>query len=216
MSLADFLEAIEDELGEAATLVRDEQFIRWINRGRARLGLSKQTFATITWADGEAFVWYPTDCQRVDGITPNPGSRIPAHYQLLDRLTFLEPAQVRAGSATLYYGASYPEITGSAASTLPELADEAIVSFVLARYFKRIASIRSDFRRYVAITGQNGVDVRDLLDLALDHERDFEATRLDLVTDSPATFYWTRSWRSRRTIQTATRLDSAPLAVSLA
>lgn len=189
MSLSDFLDAIEDELGEAMTLVRDEQLVRWINRGRARLAHYQQKSATLTWADGAASVALPADCERVDRILTTGSNFLPKHYVLSSVISFLDPENVSAGSATLYYSASFPPVTGQADSTMPAIADEAVVSYVLARYFKRIASTRSDFRRYVTITGQNGVDVRDLLDLATDHDRDFVQAREDLVSDAPATFY---------------------------
>lgn len=189
MSLADFLDAIEDELGEAMTLVRDEQLVRWINRGRSRLAYYQQKSATLTWTAGAAYVLLPTDCERVDRILTTPSNYLPQHFILSDRVAFMDPEQVTAGTATIYYGASFPAVTGQDPSTMPAIADEAVVSYVLARYFKRIASTRSDFRRYVTITGQNGVDVRDLLDLATDHDRDFAQAREDLVADAPATFY---------------------------
>lgn len=188
-ALEDFLEAVEDELGEAAELVRDEQLIRWINRGRTRLGFYRQKTAALSWADGAASVALPADCSRVDRILTTGSNALPPHMILAGTLAFSDPDRVTAGTATLYYGAEWPAVTGSAPSTMPAIADEAVVSYVLARFFKRIAGIRSDFRRYVAITGQNGVDVRDLLDLATDHDRDYERARDDLVIDAPATFF---------------------------
>lgn len=189
MALEDFLDAIEDELGEAVTLVRDEQIIRWINRGRARLAFYKQTVATLEWDDEDAYVLFPADCARVDRILTQSGSVLPPHFLLADRVAFIDPESVTEGEATLYYGANFPAVTGTVPSTMPDIADEAVVSYVLARYFKRMASSRSDFKRYVSITGQNGVDVRDLLDLAVDHDRDFERARADLVIDNISTFY---------------------------
>ena len=190
MSLADFLEAIEDELGEAMTLVRDEQVIRWINRGRARLGIYQQKTTDFLWTASASQLELPADFSRFDKLVPIEASRsLPAYDVLGGIIRFREPERVQAGEARLYYGANYPEVTGTNASTMPAIADEAVVSYVLARYFKRIASFRADFRRYVSITGQNGVDVRDLLDIATDHDRDFALARDDFVTDAPSSFY---------------------------
>lgn len=190
LGLEDFLEAIEDELGDAYELIRDEQLIRWINRGRARLGVFQRKSATLTWADAASSVDLPTDFAQLDRILPVAGSRtIPPHTVLSSTIAFLDPSVVMAGSATLIYGARYADVTGSTVSAMPALADEAAISFALSRFFQRLAANRADFRRYVAITGQNGVDVQELVDLAAQHEREFEDARIELLAPAPASFY---------------------------
>lgn len=189
LSLEDFREALTDELGDAVELVRDEHLLRWVNRGRARLGLHVAKDGDVTWVDAAAEVVLPIDCVAVDRIVAKSGSSLPAHVVQTDRVAFLEPTCVSAGEATVYYRAEYPAVTGQVASTMPASADEAVVSFALSRFFLRVASQRSDFRRYAQITGQNGVDVQDLADLADQHYRDFLDARGDVPSQAPATFF---------------------------
>ena len=189
MLLEDFREALRDELGDAADLVRDEQLDRWVNRGRSRLGIFESTSATLTWDDEASSVALPSDFGRFDRLVDVAGANIPAYVVLAHTISFLDPRRVRAGSAVLYYGALFTEVSADSPSTMPALADEASVNYAIGRFFRRIAATRADFRRYVAVTGQSGVDVQDLLDLAADHDRRFEEARSELVAASPSSFY---------------------------
>lgn len=189
MDYAGFIEAIEDELGDAATLVRDENLVRWVNRGRARLGIYESKTAALSWADGATEVAFPDDYAVFERLLPDAGYCVDAHVLLARSLRFTDPTLVTAGQATLYYGAAYPDISGSASSTMPPLADEAAVSYALSRFFRRIASTRSDFRRYSTVTGQSGVDVSDLTALADEHLREYEDLRAELLGAAPATFF---------------------------
>ena len=189
MKAEDFLLAVQDELGDAYDLVRDEHVLRWVNRGRARLGLYEQKVAPISWANFAATVDLPADFAVAGALVPDRGFSLAAHQLTSTQLVFLDPPSVREGTGQLFYGAHYPEVNGEDDSTMPPLADEAAVHYALARYFARIASTRSQFRRYVAVTGQNGVDVQDLLDLARAHDADFEAAKAELAVPPPATFF---------------------------
>jgi hypothetical protein len=199
-SLEDFVDFIKDELGDVEQLVRDEQFIRWVNRGRARLGIVKAERAALTWAAGAAYVALPDDFERLDSVVPDPGVTMPRFFLVASTgdpaapeapyyLRFVDPSCVEAGTAAVYYGASYPDVTGAAPSTMPPLADEAAVSFALSRFFRRLAASRADFKRYATITGQSGIDVNDLTALADEHVREFEDARAELIGAEPATFY---------------------------
>jgi hypothetical protein len=189
LSLSDFVDAMKDELGDAETLVRDEQFIRWVNRGRARLGLYQAKAVEIDWADGAASVALPADFARFDRIVPDPGTPLPSFVVLASSVSFLDPTCVTAGGAMLYYGARYPDVAGDTPSTMSGEADEAVLSFALGRFFRRVAATRADFTRYVTVTGQSGIEVTDLLDLATAHDRDFEQAKAELLLAAPATFY---------------------------
>jgi hypothetical protein len=96
---------------------------------------------------------------------------------------------VSGGSATLYYGSRYPDVDNNDVSTMPPEADEAVVSFILARFFGRLASSRADFKRYSTITGQNGLELQDFLNLSDEHQRDFEARRDALLVEGAVSFY---------------------------
>ena len=200
LSLEDFVDAIKDELGDVEQLVRDEQFIKWVNRGRARLGITLSKRGTITWESGAAYAALPSDFERLDAVRADSGYVLPPYVLVANTgdsaapsapfyLEFLDPDSVSAGSAAVFYGGTHPDVTGTQDSTMPPLADEAVVSYALARFFRRIAATRADFTRYVAITGQNGIDVADLLDIASVHDRDFETARSELTAAAPATFY---------------------------
>lgn len=189
MDYAGFIQAVNDELGDAADLVRDENIARWINRGRARLGLYEPKAAALSWADGATAVDFPADFASFIRLVPDSGTTLIGYALLARSLRFVRPDSVVAGSAVLYYGATYPDVSGSAASTMPPLADEAAVSYALSRFYRRIAANRSDFRRYAAVTGQNGVDVSDLTALADEHLREYEDARSELIETAPATFY---------------------------
>ena len=171
-------------------LIRDEQLDRWVNRGRVRLGIYDAKSVDLEWSSNATEVEFPEDYARFDRLIATPLIAVIPQYTVLTRsLSFLDPERVGAGSGTLYYGAFFPPISASVESTMPPLADEAVVSYALARFFRRIATTRSDFRRYTSITGQNGVDVADLIDLAERHDADCEAARADLVNAAPAAFY---------------------------
>jgi len=193
LGLSDFVDALTDELGDAADLVRDEQLIRWVNRGQSRLGLTVGKTASLIWAGAASSAALPADCLQVDRLVPDPGFSLPVHVRsgspVGGELLFLDPSCVSSGSATLYYRAELPPITGSSPSAASASSDEAIVSFALACFFRRIASTRSDFKRYVAITGQSGLEVSDLLALADEHYRVFADARIDSPPGSPSSFY---------------------------
>lgn len=182
--------ALRDQLGDAADLVRDDQLDRWFNRGRQRLGLFDLKSAALSWADGATSVALPTDCVDVERLLPvSPLRLLPTHILRRASVEFLDPSSVTAGSATLFYRAEFPDVTSVQPSTMPRLADEAAISFAIARFYERIAGTRADFRRYTAVTGQSGVDVQDLLDLANRHDADFADARQQLTLGSAASFY---------------------------
>lgn len=192
MTLEEIREAVRDEIGALYELIRDEQVDRWANRGQAQLALRVGTKITLSWADGAASVSLPADCVAVDRLV-SMTTCLPEHVRIGGpvggSLAFLDPASVAAGEADLYYQADLAKITGSSASLGSSLADEAIISYALSRFYRRVAGSRADYRRYSTITGQNGVDVADLEDLADAHFRDFVDARERLVGSDPATFY---------------------------
>lgn len=189
-SLEYFVTTLRDQLGDVYDLTRDEQVGRWINRGRARLGLLQSMQATLSWTNGDASVALPADCVRVDRIVPESPSCLPPHLLRTSSIAFLTPASVTAGSAVLYYGAEYADVDGATDSTMPSLADEAAISFVLARFFQRLASNRSLYQRYVTVTGQSGIEVQDLVDLSVQHDGEFAELRAELLNaGGPTTFF---------------------------
>lgn len=184
-----FRDAVQDELGDVAEMLEDDSLLRWINRGRRVLGVYLPTTATLTWAAGASSVALPANFGRFEEVISDPGSAFPQFVQLGTSLRFVNPTSVLAGTATLYYGSRYPDLDFDDLSTMPPAADEAVVSFILARFFSRLASSRSDFKRYAAITGQSGLEVTDFLDLSQQHDQDFRLRREELLAEGPASFY---------------------------
>lgn len=191
-TLEQFRQSVEDELGDVYELIRDGEVDRWVNRGRAQLGMRNQRRVIITWADGALSVVFPDGCVNPIRLVSTTGS-VPPHTftDLADGCTmeFLDPSNVIAGQADLYYEEELPEVTSESPSGAPALADEAAISYALSRFFRRVAATRADFRRYVTITGQNGVDVQDLEALSDAHFRDFLDARERLAGTVSATFY---------------------------
>jgi hypothetical protein len=165
----DFKTELSDELQQMAS---PENFQRWINDGRARMGYYVGGTASLTWIIGDWTVNLPTDFCDADSIEPADGVRLPPFRVWERQLRFNEKATT-AGSATLFYLKLPAEITGVADSTLPDVLDQGLVSYALFRFFKWLATSRADYRRYSTIAQGNAADVPQLLAAGAGHRQDF-------------------------------------------
>lgn len=183
-----FRDEIGDDLGQ---LVRDSAILRWINEGQGKLQVYRQRTSALAWASAAVTVAMPSDFHHEEEIKPDLSSAVYPHRIWGRVLYFDDPSVVSSGAGTLFYWATWPSVSGVQVSLLPDLGDQACLSFALYRFFKRLASSRADYRLYAATSQGNGVDVNDLSDLAEQHLEDFKETR-DALSDtesSPSTFY---------------------------
>jgi hypothetical protein len=196
LSQAEFREAFQSEVGgDVFNMIRPEEIDRWINRGQARLGLYLQLVADVSWSQGDVQIVLPNDFHHAEkwkvtmGCLPNGefwgvGQGNGAAY-------VFNTAAYDDGSATLLYYAVPPAITATQDSLLTQLGDDGCLSYALYRFFKRLASSRSDYRRYATISNSNGVDISELDALSEKHLADFNDAR-ELVQDfrqDAVTFY---------------------------
>src|SRR4051812_38482799 len=190
-ALDEFRRAFKDEVGEVQQLARDSAIDRWVNEGQGRLRVYRQRDTPLSWAAGATSVTLPTDFHHEERVAPDYGVTLSPYDVWNGVLRFRHPLDVRAGTGVLFYWGNWPYITGSADSQLPELGDQACLSFALFRFFKRLASSRADYRRYAAIAQGNGVGVDDLATLAEQHYNDFTEARdaLEDVAAGAARFF---------------------------
>lgn len=190
-TLEEFRADFRSEVGDAAQLAENPEIDRWFNAAQRKLGVYRPQTDTITWAAGATTVALPADFHHVEEFVPDDGTyALPAHRVWAGQLAF-NRAATSAGSGTLRYWATWPKVTGSQRSLLTQEADDVCLSYALYRFFKRLASSRSDYRRYSTITGSNGVDISELDALSERHYNDFTIGAQDLIDSSPeiASFY---------------------------
>ncbi len=180
--------AVEDELtsfglsSNLGELVRHPEILRWLNVGLARLGLLQKSTVDITWSADDTEVALPAGIRVVDAIDVSESSCLPAYRFWDEQLIFPDKAPAD-GEATVYYRHDYPMIAGAQGSELRPLGDDALIAYALSRFFARVAASRADFRRYVTVTGQSGIDVDDLIGLSDRYLADFEDAREVLQED---------------------------------
>jgi hypothetical protein len=183
-SLSELIGDVEAEVGEPASNLLDErQIARWLNAGQTRLRLRRPRVATIIWEAGDRAVDLPADFASLESIQTDVGSTLGPHRVFGSTLEVLNAQGAYCtGSARLRYFAAWPGITGASDSLLPPAGDEALVSYCLYRFFKKLASSRAEYRRYSTVAGQNGVDINELDALSERHLQDFNEIQDDLDT----------------------------------
>lgn len=180
--LSEFQDAFRAEVGDdLMELVRPSDVARWVNEGQAKLRFYRQQATDVTWADAAETLTVPADFHRVEKLVADEGYCVPRYHEW-GGVRFDDPVNVTAGSGKLWYWANWPVITGSQASLLPEIGDQACLSYALYRLFKRLASSRADFRLYASLRQANGVTIDDLDALSERHLGDFEESR-DVLVD---------------------------------
>jgi len=165
----DFTAELSDELAQMVDIV-DVQ--RWINDGRSRLGYYVGGTAALAWSTNDWTVNLPTDFCDLDDIEPASGISLPP-WRVWQRQIRFDTQPTSNGTATLFYLKLPPEITGAADSTYPDVLDQSLTSYALFRFFKWLATSRSDYRRYSTIAQGNAADVPQLLAAAAGHRQDF-------------------------------------------
>lgn len=178
-TLAEFEAAFRDEIGpELTQMVKGPEIRRWLNRGQSRLSVYRPLRDILTWTAGTTYVAFPADYHHLEELVPRGTTReLPRHRAFGEGIWFDEDQTIPAGSATIWYWAHWPTIDGTTRSELPPVGDDALISYCLYRFFKRLASSRSDYRTYATILGQNAVDLSELDDLAERHLADFNDGR---------------------------------------
>lgn len=189
-TLDEFVRDFRAEVGDIGDIIRDNVIGGWVNEGQERLRLYREQTAALSWNAGATSVSVPTDFHHIETVQPDPSICFPPYRVWGDKLVFIEKP-LSSGTATLLYWANWPKITASAPSLLPDLGDQAALSFALYRFFKRLSSSRADYRMYASIAQANGVGVDELSDLSERHLQDFEDARTSLseLLDEAASFY---------------------------
>ena len=192
-SLAYLLDAIQQELDDAASLFAPGILERYINEGLRKLEPEhlKHTSAAISWADAATSAALPTDLYDITRIRPDSSSSaFPASgYRQHGLAIYFDPRDVvTAFSGTLFYRAHYPQIDATHDSELPAPANDALIDYALYKAFHRIAANRAEFRKYATLT-TNGVTMGDLLATANGHLADFTDVKTATARVAPPAFY---------------------------
>ncbi len=181
---------LEDVGASVGELVRRYEIQGWLNIGVGRLPALYRLSTSFSWLANDGSIVLPSDFVKLDRLTVSTG-RLPAHTIWGGSLVFYDPATA-AGSGTLFYCGYFPGVSASVASSLPPAGEDAIVSYALFRFYRKLASSRADFRRYTAITGQAGLEVADLDAVSERYRQDFLDARADLEEielSEPTGFY---------------------------
>jgi hypothetical protein len=186
-SLGELRQSFYAELGEELrSLVEKQDIDRWLNDAAAFMDEWDGKSVSLTWAIGDVLVDLPTDFVSLDSLE---STSIVPQYRVWRRKLRFESAATSAGTATAYYLAEPARVTGSDASTLPNILDQARVFFALSRFFRRLATSRSEYRRYSTIAQGNAADIADLLAQAERYELDFDAATNAYEPAGAVTFF---------------------------
>ena len=189
--LGELRESFDAELGEELrALVEQRDVDRWLNDAAAFMEEYEGQTAEVTWAVGDRLVSLPDDFTDLDSVETND---VMPSYRVWQRKLRFECAATSAGTATIYYLGEPARVTGSSASTLPDILDQARVFYALSRFFRRLATSRSDYRRYSTIAQGNAADVADLLAQAERYQDDFNTAVDGYKPRAAITFYGGRA-----------------------
>ena len=191
LTQAQIFTAFSDLVGsDLAAMTDATQVARWFNEGQQRLSYFRNAVETVTWADGDLTVDFSTTRPGVEEILyPDGATELrwePTTTGLLIR--DYEGAD-GAGSAKVIVHAYWPDVDGDSASELPPIGDTACISYALHRFFRKLVSDRSYYKRYATMAGQNAVNVDDLAQTSDDHYKDFLDSRDDFPEAPAATFF---------------------------
>jgi hypothetical protein len=185
------IETVMTDLGDISELTTDEEVLGWLNQGVGRLPARYESSFPFTYVVGDQTITLPGDFIRFDRLELRNGYF--GAYEVRGKQLVTFDALKNAGDGVVYYLTNFPQLPPDGdGSALPLLAREAVVAYAQYKFFQKLASSRADFRRYVTITGQNGLDVSDMADLAERHRQDFvdALTEFEEQEDGQAvTFY---------------------------
>lgn len=192
LRLDEFLADFEDEVGtELFGMTSAGEVTRWLNQGQRRLGWKKDAEATLTWAAGDTEVDLPADCYKPQSLIANSDTTVPPYKFRQTSIRFLvdEDGADDAGTAKLDYLANYSAITDTAASELSSDGDDACLAYALYRFFRKLATSRSNYQRYAVTQGINAISVDDLVNVMNQHLDEFLSVQQDDPPGEVSTFY---------------------------
>jgi len=169
-----------------AELAPEGNVERWLWQARLKIGVYEEKSATLWWEAGDTSLVLPPGLVRLGRIVQIEGC-LPAHDQWGLELAFRDGPATEGGSVQVYYESLFNVEPGG--TPMAESVGLAYVSYALSRFFRALASSRSDFKRYTTVTGQAGIEAGDLQDLAREHLADFEGFRNDLAPSAPTLRY---------------------------
>lgn len=183
-SLAYLTASVDDQLGVVADLIPAGFIERAVNEGQRRYEpqILLPVSVALTWADDAISVALPADfveIAAVIGDTTTHGA-LPLQTRRHGNTLYFYCKQ-RAFSGMLHYFAHYPDITDDTDSALPQVATDGLISYALYKAWKRIASNRTDYRKYATLVN-NQTDISDLSALSEAHFNDYLEAR-DACTD---------------------------------
>lgn len=177
--------------GDVADIITPTEIDRWLNRGQERLSFWKPLTSALTWASGDLSIALPSDFRQFESIRFVPDSYLDPYDFFGNAIYFTSGDGASSdGSGTLFYWAAWPEINSSVDCDLPPVGQEAIVKYAVHRFYQRLAAGRSDYRRYVTLTGGNAVGVGELMQLSLDYLQDFNDLKQEMQTLRPGETYY--------------------------
>lgn len=195
MTLAEMRTLVQDQLGAELTALYaniDDLCNAWLNEGLQRLDEHPQVLVDISWNAGDTEITTPAELAEIHEISRvdvPEGQLCPTFALWAGQLRFRYPISF-GGSATIYARGAIPQLEADADETgLPVKADYACVAFAQYRFFHRLATSRSDYRRYATLVSQAAVSTDDLLDLALQHRAEFDAVVGTFPGPEPVTYY---------------------------
>ena len=183
-SLSYLVDSVEEQLGDVKDLIPPAFTERAVNEGQRRYEpqiLLPKSIA-ISWADDAMTVSLPTDFVEIATVQAlaSPIGAFPLQTRRHGNNLYFYEKQP-AFSGMLHYFAHYPDITDDDDSLLPQVAVDGLISYALYKAWKKIASNRTDYRRYSTLVN-NQTDINDLASLSEAHFNDYLEAR-DAVAD---------------------------------
>lgn len=184
-TLSYIVDSVEEQLGDVKDLIPPAFTERAANEGQRRYEpqiLLPKSIA-LSWAADSISVALPTDFVEIATVIPSATVTTAPFPQEIRRHgnTLFFYCKQSAFTGTLHYFAHYPDITDDDDSQLPQVATDGLISYVLYKAWKKIASNRTDYRRYSTLVN-NQTDISDLAALSEAHFNDYLEAR-DAVAD---------------------------------
>jgi hypothetical protein len=191
LTQAQIFTAFSDLVGtDLAAMADATQVARWFNEGQQRLAWFRNEIETVTWVDGDVTAAFTEIRPGVEEIL-YPDAATETRWEATTSGLIIRDYEGAdgAGTAKVIVHAYWPDVDSTNPSELPGIGDSACTSYALHRFFRKLVSDRSYFKRYATMAGQNAVNVDDLAQTSDDHYRDFLDLRTDLPDAPAATFF---------------------------
>jgi hypothetical protein len=184
---------VRDELGPdlgSPDFISDQDIDRYLNDGLQRIQYYRERVADVTWAVNDESIPFPEDYICDATFVVDSGKSVPTGRIWANALHFdYSGGATSAGSARLFYCASWPVLSDEQGSLLPGSGNVALVAFACYRAFKRIASSRAEYRRYSTISQANAVSIDDLAQISDVYFGEFQEAVNSLPVSSSSTFF---------------------------